>query len=84
MGSAFRAIPIPTYDTDDQLVRPALYRQKLSGALAEIDFHLSHIFVGDKDAYTADIHIIRVLQAPSPQLTIPKRKLPQTFLETRF
>ena len=84
MGSTFRAIPIPAYDTDDQLIRPALYRQKLSGALAEIGFHLSHIFMGDKDAYTADIHTLRVLQAPLPQPTIPKKKLPQTFLETRF
>ena len=82
MGNAFRAIPIPAYDTEDQLIRPALYRQKLSSTLAEIGFHLSHIFVSNKDAYTADIHTIHVLQAPSPQPTTLKKKLPQTFLET--
>ena len=84
MGNAYRAVPIPAYDTDDQLIRPALYRQKISGALAEIGFHLSHIFYQDKDAYTANIETICVLRSPLPEPKTPRKKLPQTFLETRF
>ncbi|KAH0832152.1 hypothetical protein J3R83DRAFT_13063 [Lanmaoa asiatica] len=80
MGTAYRAIPLPAYDIDDQLIPPAQYRQRLSGALAEITFHLSHINFDDKDSFTGDIYSVRVLQAPPSASSAPKRKLPQTFL----
>ncbi|KAF8440515.1 hypothetical protein L210DRAFT_3539853 [Boletus edulis BED1] len=82
MEDDFRAIPLPAYDVNDTLIQPALYRQKLAGCLAQIEFQLSHVAFGNKDTFTADIYNIRIL-IPSATQSVPrKRKLPQILLTT--
>lgn len=82
MGTMFHAIPIPAYDIDDQLILLAQYWQKLSGALAEIDFHLSHTNFNTKDFFTANLSCIHVFQDPPTFPSFQKWRLSQTFLDS--
>lgn len=79
MKSTHCAIPLPAYDSDNHLIHPSAYRRELQGALVKIQFTLSHCAFKNKDAFSADIHTIRVLRAPHTVSSITKRRLPSSF-----
>ncbi|KAF9239986.1 hypothetical protein BU15DRAFT_61619 [Melanogaster broomeanus] len=79
MKNNYRAIPLAAYDIQDHLIPPSSYRQKLQGAIVEIDFDLSHSAFRNKDTYTTDIRTIRVLKPPPYVTPAPKRSLPTTL-----
>ncbi|KAF8546664.1 hypothetical protein OG21DRAFT_1490947 [Imleria badia] len=76
MKTTHCAIPLPAYDSDNHLIHPSAYRRELQGALVKIHFTLSHCAFKNKDAFSADIHMICVLRAPHTVSSITKRHLP--------
>ncbi|KAK7025639.1 hypothetical protein R3P38DRAFT_2778450 [Favolaschia claudopus] len=63
MENSHVVIPIRAYDVDGDLISPAHYMSKLSGAVVRATLTLSHWKIGrdKRDTYTADIESLRVL-----------------------
>ncbi|KAK6987624.1 hypothetical protein R3P38DRAFT_3230338 [Favolaschia claudopus] len=63
MENSHQVIPIRAYDVDGDLISPAHYMSKLSGAVVRATLTLSHWKIGrdKRDTYTADIESLRVL-----------------------
>ncbi|KAK7015234.1 hypothetical protein R3P38DRAFT_3204421 [Favolaschia claudopus] len=63
MENSHQVIPIRAYDVDGDLISPAHYMSKLSGAVVRATLTLSHWKIGrdKRDTYTADIETLRVL-----------------------
>ncbi|KIK92537.1 hypothetical protein PAXRUDRAFT_829866 [Paxillus rubicundulus Ve08.2h10] len=55
MKNGYHAMPLPAYDTNDQLIDTASYPQWLKGAIVDMHFILSHSAFNGKDTYMADL-----------------------------
>ncbi|KAI6004662.1 hypothetical protein EDD15DRAFT_2108578, partial [Pisolithus albus] len=75
LKSTHRILPLPAYDLEDRLIRPASYRRVLQGAIVEVHFTLSHwpIAAAKQDVYIADIEHIRLLVPPTYTAASKKR-----------
>lgn len=64
------------------LIDPHFYRSRLSGALVEMHFELTHWSMRGKndeagrDTYTADVVALCVLVPPKPVVVTPKKRKP--------
>ena len=73
-------IPLPAYDINGSLIEPLLYELTLKGALARINFKLTHWAIAKRDdaegsnTYVADIETIQILAEPTFS-TGTKRKI---------
>ncbi|KAI5995129.1 hypothetical protein EDD15DRAFT_2195752 [Pisolithus albus] len=79
LKSTHRIQPVPAYDLADNLIHPNAYRRFLQGALVEIHFTLSHWGIASvrRDVYSADMELIRLLDAPTPSSCAGrKRRIP--------
>lgn len=73
-----RVRPLSAYSKSKKnKINPHKYRDKLRGAIIEIQFTISHIKVGQKDVFEADIVNINVLQPP--QNPFKPRKTTKTY-----
>ena len=80
MHKTHKVIPFPAFDMHGNLIHPSSYRSRLIGAVAELDFELTHWAMKKNppnDTYSADVVALRVIVPPkSVSLTPRKRMVP--------
>ncbi|KAF9236936.1 hypothetical protein BU15DRAFT_63552 [Melanogaster broomeanus] len=75
LRAMYRIVPVPAYNLQGHLIKPAAYRRSLENALVELHFNLSHGSITGKngqlgnDVFTADDHLIRVIAPPRSSVT---------------
>jgi hypothetical protein len=80
MLDTYSVNPIPAYDMHGHLIHPLSYRSRLSGAVVELHFELSHWSMRGRngepscDTFAADMVAIRVLVPPKPTLVTPRKR----------
>jgi hypothetical protein len=67
---------VVAYDVRGNLIPPNQYRSKIAGAEAAITFALTHYYIREADAFTADLVSLTVLKAPPalPPITPTKKR----------
>ena len=76
-------VPVPAYNIQGNLVKPAAYRHTLENALVELHFMLSHWAIAGKkgqpesDVFIADVHLIQLIAPPHSSVagTLRKHKI---------
>lgn len=80
MLTTHRVIPLPSYDTNGNLIPPHRYKTALIGALVRVNFKLSHWYIKPRqntdamNTFVADLTSLRILVDPPVTTTPTKRK----------
>ena len=70
LSKTHKVVAVPAYDMNGDLIHPLFYRTRLSGAVAEIAFELSHWSMRSRgaepacDTFAADLVAVRILLPP--------------------
>lgn len=72
----FEPLPLPAFDIDGSIILPAMYEEKLKGAIVRVTVTLIHQYlrINKTDNFYADIQEITIVKRPLAVMQSPSKR----------